>query len=83
MTHYLITFRSLTHAQRAARLLERSGVTATVVKAPPGLSESGCSYAVTLRKNPSDALALLRRGNVRIGKLFSRGAAGNYREAAL
>ena len=31
MTIYLITFRSLTHAQRSARLLERSGLTATVI----------------------------------------------------
>ena len=27
MTLYLITFRSLTHAQRSARLLERRGMT--------------------------------------------------------
>lgn len=83
MTQYLITFRSLTHAQRAARLLERSGVTVAVIRAPQGLSSSGCAYALTLRKNPAEALALLKRGGVSIGKLFRRGPDGGYTEAGL
>ena len=42
---YLIMCRSLTWAQRSAALLERGGITASVVKAPQGLSPSGCAYA--------------------------------------
>ena len=80
MTIYLITFRSLTHAQRSARLLERSGLTATVIKAPQGLSSSGCAYAVTLRSRPQEALALLRKNNMRVGRLFRRGPDGSYEE---
>ena len=80
MTIYLITFRSLTHAQRSARLLERSGLTATVVKAPQGLSSSGCAYAVTLRSRPEEALALLKKNNMRVGRLFRRGPDGSYEE---
>ncbi len=80
MTLYLITFRSLTHAQRSARLLERRGMTATVVKAPQGLSNSGCAYAVTLRGRPEEALALLRKNNMRLGRLFRRGADGAWEE---
>ncbi|MBR4550192.1 MAG: DUF3343 domain-containing protein [Oscillospiraceae bacterium] len=81
MTLYLITFRSLTHAQRSARLLERSGLTAALIKTPPGLSSSGCSYAVTLRSRPEEALALLRKNNMRVGRLFRRGPDGSYEEA--
>ena len=62
MTHYLITFRSLTHAQRAARVLERAGITTAVIKAPQGLSSNGCAYALTLRRSPETALSLLRQG---------------------
>ena len=80
MTIYLITFRSLTHAQRSARLLERSGLTATVIKAPQGLSSSGCAYAVTLRGRGPEALALLRDNNMRVGRLFRRGADGDWEE---
>ena len=83
MTQYLIPFRSLIHAQRAARLLERSGTTATVIKAPQGLSSSGCAYAVTLRKQPEAALELLRRNQMKIGKVFARDLEGNYREVKL
>ena len=80
MTVYLITFRSLTHAQRSARLLERRGLTATVIKAPQGLSSSGCAYAVTLRGRGPEALALLRDNNMRVGRLFRRGADGDWEE---
>lgn len=81
MTLYLITFRSLTHAQRSARLLERRGMTATVIKAPPDLTGSGCAYAVTLRGRPEEALALLRQNHMRVGRLFRRAADGTWEEA--
>ena len=83
MSIYLITFRSLTHAQRAARLLERGGVTATVIKAPQDLSSSGCAYAVTLRGRPGEALTRLRGAGLKIGKVFRREADGGYTEVAL
>ena len=80
MTQYLITFRSLTHAQRSARVLERAGITTAVIKAPQGLSNSGCAYAITLRRNPETALALLKQNGLAIGKLFQRGTDGRYTE---
>ena len=80
MDSYWITFRSLTHAQRAARLLERSGLTVTLVKAPQALSDSGCAYALTLRRRPEEALALLRKNNMRLGRAFRRDAEGSFEE---
>ena len=80
MTQYLITFRSLTHAQRAARVLERAGITTAVIKAPQGLSSNGCAYALTLRRSPETALSLLRQKGLSIGKLFQRGEDGRYTE---
>ena len=44
--NYLISCRSLTYAQRAARTLERSGITATITRLPRELSDKGCAYAV-------------------------------------
>ena len=80
MTQYLITFRSLTHAQRSARVLERAGITTAVIKAPQGLSSNGCAYAITLRRIPETALTLLKQNGLAIGKLFQRGTDGRYTE---
>lgn len=80
MTQYLIMCRSLTYAQRSARLLERAGITATVVKAPQGLTTGGCGYAVSLFKRFDESVAILKRNNLISGKLFKRTAQGEYTE---
>ena len=80
MTQYLILCRSLSTAQRAARALERSGTTAVVVKAPAGLTTSGCGYAVSLRRDLESALALLERSRIPYGKVFLKTQDGEYRE---
>lgn len=80
MTQYLLMCRSLTYAQKSARLLERSGITAAVVKAPQGLSSSGCGYAVSLHRNFDAALDILRSSGLISGKIFSRTDGCEYRE---
>ena len=54
MTHYLITFRSLTHAQRAARVLERAGITTAVIKrlCPDAAPEPGDRAELAEAKGP-------------------------------
>ena len=77
----LILFRSLTYAQRAAHLLERGGVTATVRKAPLNLTDRGWTYGVRLReKRLERALALLKQRGVDHGKVFLMRADGDYHE---
>lgn len=44
----LIMCRSLTYAQRSSQVLERAGITATVLKAPQSVSKTGCTYCVKL-----------------------------------
>lgn len=83
MTQYLIMCRSLTYAQRASSLLERSGITAVVVKAPQGLSTRGCAYALQLHRRFDEAVSILKRNNLLTGKLFSRGGDGEYKEVRL
>lgn len=80
MTQYLITFRTLTQAQRAARLLERAGYTVTIRRTPAGLSRSGCGYALTLRRGVSEAAEMLKRYGLWTGRLFRREEEGEYRE---
>ena len=77
----LILFRSLTHAQRAAHILERSGMTATVRKAPQGLTDRGCSYCVRLRASRmSGALTLLAQRGMEHGKVLLPREDGNDQE---
>ncbi len=83
MKHYLIMCRSVTSAQRAARLLERSLIHAAAVKAPSHLTRSGCAYAVRLRTKPEEAVKLLRRQEIAIGKIYATDDGTEYREVSL
>ena len=49
MEEYLITARSVTHAQRMAQALERRGLHTVVARAPMGLTGKGCGYVLRLR----------------------------------
>ncbi len=80
MTQYLITFRTLTQAQRASRLLERAGFTVTIRRTPADLSRSGCGYALNLRRGAFEATQLLKENRLWTGKLFRREENGEYRE---
>lgn len=77
---YLIMCRSLTYAQRSTALLERNGITASVVKAPQGLSTSGCGYAVSLYRRFDEARSILKKNNMINGKIFQRMENGEFRE---
>lgn len=78
--YYLIMCRSLTHAQRAAALLEHSGITANVIKAPQGLSTSGCGYAVSVYRRFEEAKSILRKNKLINGKMFQRLDNGEFQE---
>ena len=83
MTHYLILFHSMTQAQRAARLLERKGINAYVVKAPMTLTNRGCTYAVSLSRRAAEAMELLRGSGLRMGKQFRAEDGERYEEVRL
>ena len=80
MTQYLILCPTLTWAQRAQRMLERAGLSASVVKAPQSLSVRGCGYAVSLTRRYDDALNILRRNALIKGKLYRREENGEFTE---
>lgn len=82
MYRYLILCRSLTYAQRAARLLERAGMTVTLMKTPQQLTTGGCGYAVGLRKAPDAAVRVLADGSIPFGRVYEREESGEYREVS-
>ena len=79
---YLIMCKSLTNAQRAAVLLERSGISTAVVKAPQHLRANGCGYAVSLYRRLGEAVSLLKEANLLNGRVYVRSEDGGYREAS-
>ena len=61
MEEYLITARSVTHAQRMAQALERRGLHTVVARAPMGLTGKGCGYVLRLRGREKAAASASRR----------------------
>ena len=77
---YIIMCRSQTYAQR---LLERSGITAPMSRAPQGLSGTGCAWCVRVNEARfQQALGVLRRSGASFGKLFREEEDGKYSEVA-
>lgn len=77
---YLIMCRSLTIAQKSAAILERKGISASVVKAPQGLSTKGCGYALSLYRKFDEASMILYNNGLLNGKRFKRFDGGEYME---
>ncbi len=77
----LILFRSLTYAQRAERVLERAGITATIRKAPQSVSDRGCTYCVKIHAARMErALAVLEQTRLQTGRVFVAEADGTLQE---
>ena len=80
---YVFMCRSLTYAQSAARVLEKNAISASVKKAPAGLS-SGCSYSVSVSYMKGTAAAgVLHREGLLQGKVFLRRDDGSHTEVIL
>ena len=81
MVYYLITCRSLTYAQKAARTLERVGITAALMRTPKGLSSEGCSYCVKVsERRAAVALRILKETDTRISRVYIQYPTGELRE---
>ncbi len=84
MLQYLLTCRSLTYAQRASKLLERSGITAIVTKIPQGASVSGCNYSIKVSESRlSLALQILNNNGFSPLKTFLLYRDGSVSEVSI
>ncbi len=76
--HYLLTFRSLTYAQRASRVLERAGVTGTVSRVPKAAATRGCAYCVIVAaRHRERGLAVLKSAGLEPERVLLRHADGS------
>ena len=84
MEEYLLTARSVTHAQRMMQVLAQNGYHAAMGRSPVGLSGSGCGYVLRLRGREKAAAAwrLLRELGFAPAQAFQRRDEG-YSEVEL
>ena len=80
----MITFRSVTPAQRSERLLRRSGVECTLQRTPRWMEQQGCGYSLALhREDALMALGVLQHHGISYRKIYGRTESGAYEELAL
>ena len=79
MTNYLLTYRSLTYAQRTSRLLERAGTGVSIVRTPQEISTEGCGYALKIKERDLErALAVLKASDAYPKRIFRSCPDGRY-----
>ena len=78
----LITFRSITPAQRGQALLRGHGLRVTLLRTPRTLSARGCGYCLAV-KETARAAALLRAQGIPFGGVFRLLPGGDTEEVAL
>ena len=84
MAYCLITFRSITPAQRAENVLHRRGVGCYIQRTPRWMEELGCGYSLRLRRNSTgQALEILKQNGVSYRKVYLQREDGMFEELAL
>ena len=83
MKKYLITFRSVTPAQRAQHFLRANGVQATLQRTPRWMEDRGCGYSLRLRYVDGErAVAMLQRAHLPLSKAYQE-EDGQFTEVTL
>lgn len=71
MENCLITFRSVTPAQRADILLRRDGFKCSLRRTPRWMEERGCGYSIQVQfADVSSCVAALRRNKLPFRKVY-------------
>ena len=84
MKNCIITFRSVTPAQRAEEVLRRAGVECTLQRTPKWMEDKGCGYSVRLDQGDVMASALLlRQAGVNFRKVYALSDSGAPEELRL
>ncbi len=81
---FLITFRSVTHAQNGGRVLSENGILSHLVRPAAVLARGSCGYALRINAvGAQKAVFLLRRKNVPFAGTFYELPGGEIKEADL
>ena len=84
MEVYLITFRSVTYAQRGESILGRHGIRCTLQRTPRWMEEQGCGYSLRLQtRQITEAVKLLRQEQIPMRKVYRQNGDGTLEEIGL
>jgi len=84
MKIFYITFRSVTFAQRAERVLSEGGYHCTLQRTPKWMEEQGCGYAIRIwTGDVKPAMWLLRQEQIPVRRLYRQGHDGQLEEMGL
>ena len=84
MENCMITFRSVTPAQRGELLLSRSGIACAIHRTPHVLAEQGCGYSLDVNRiELHRALELLRGRGIPFRKAYCTDQEGKLREISV
>ncbi len=80
----MITFRSVTPAQRGEGLLRRAGYECSIQRTPRWMEEQVCGYSLRVRmQDASNCVGLLRTNQIPFRKVYLRRESGAVEELAL
>ena len=81
MRFYFITFRSVTYAQRAEKLLNQRGIRVNLMRTPRWMEEQGCGYALKLwSKDILPVMKLLGEHRLQLRKVYVQKEDGEMEE---
>ncbi len=82
--NWLITFRSVTFAQKGERLLKNKGIDCAMQRTPKELSKRGCGYCLRIQaKDAMTAVELLQDNAISYGKTYAMTEGGRPEERML
>ncbi len=81
MKFYYITFRSVTHAQRGEKLLQRNNFRCTLQRTPRWMEEQGCGYSLRIwTREIFPAVELLRAEKIPLRRVYIQQGDGQLEE---
>lgn len=84
MKEWLVTFRSVTFAQRSQRALEENGIRCTLQRTPKAISRRGCGYCLRLRERDAiRAVGILQIEQLNYEKVYALLENGEMEERLL
>ncbi|MCX7615258.1 MAG: DUF3343 domain-containing protein [Clostridiales bacterium] len=84
MCNCLILFKSLTHAQRASKYLEKNGISTIISRPPMEINENSCGYALKIQEHfLNKAILMLKEVEISNFKVYVCTTNGTYKERIL
>lgn len=81
MRLFFITFRSVTYAQRAEKLLNQRSVRVSLMRTPGWMEEQGCGYALKLwTADIFPIVKQLRENKIQLRKVYVQQENGDLEE---